>query len=44
MKKITSVGHFGKSEDIAAAAAFLANPENSFINGESLSVDGVWNA
>jgi 3-oxoacyl-[acyl-carrier protein] reductase len=44
MKKITSVGHFGKSEDIAAAAAFLANPENSFINGESLSVDGGWNA
>jgi 3-oxoacyl-[acyl-carrier protein] reductase len=44
MKKITSVGHFGKSEDIAAAAAFLASPENSFINGESLSVDGGWNA
>jgi 3-oxoacyl-[acyl-carrier protein] reductase len=44
MKKITSVGHFGKSEDIAAAAAFLAIPENSFINGESLSVDGGWNA
>jgi 3-oxoacyl-[acyl-carrier protein] reductase len=44
MKKITSVGHFGKSEDIAAAAAFLANPENSSINGESLSVDGGWNA
>ena len=44
MKKITSVGHFGKSEDIAAAAIFLANPENSFINGESLSVDGGWNA
>ncbi len=44
MKKITSVGHYGKAEDVAAAVAFLSHPENSFINGASLSVDGGWSA
>jgi 3-oxoacyl-[acyl-carrier protein] reductase len=44
MKKLTSVGRFGKPEEIAAAAAFLASPESSFINGENLTVDGGWNA
>jgi 3-oxoacyl-[acyl-carrier protein] reductase len=44
MKKLTSVGRFGKSEEIASAVAFLANPESAFINGENLTVDGGWNA
>ncbi|MES2187357.1 MAG: SDR family oxidoreductase [Pseudomonadota bacterium] len=44
MKKLTSVGRFGRPEEIAAAAAFLASPEASFINGENLTVDGGWNA
>jgi len=44
MKKITSVGHFGKPDDVAYAVAFLASPESSFINGISLSVDGGWRA
>ena len=43
-KKLTSVGRYGRAEEIASAAAFLANPESSFINGENLTVDGGWNA
>jgi 3-oxoacyl-[acyl-carrier protein] reductase len=44
MKKLTSIGRFGRSEEIASAMAFLANPESAFINGENLTVDGGWNA
>lgn len=43
-KKFTSVGRYGKPEEIAAAVAFLAHPGSSFINGENLTVDGGWNA
>ena len=41
---LTSVGRYGKPEEIAAAAAFLCSPESAFINGESLGVDGGWTA
>lgn len=44
MKKFTSVGRFGKPEEIAEAVAFLASPRAAFINGESLNVDGGWSA
>ena len=44
MHRFTSVGRFGKPEEIAEAVAFLANPKASFINGESLTVDGGWSA
>jgi 3-oxoacyl-[acyl-carrier protein] reductase len=44
MKKRTSVGRYGRVEEIASAAAFLANPESAYINGENLTVDGEWNA
>jgi 3-oxoacyl-[acyl-carrier protein] reductase len=41
MKKLTSVGRFGKPEEIASAVAFLANPESAFINGENLTVEAA---
>jgi 3-oxoacyl-[acyl-carrier protein] reductase len=45
LKKLNSVGRrFGKSQEIAEAVAFLANPKSAFINGESPTVDGGWNA
>ena len=42
MQRFTSVGRFGKAEEIAEMAAFLASPKAAFINGESFSVDGGW--
>jgi 3-oxoacyl-[acyl-carrier protein] reductase len=44
MVKLTSVGRFGKVNEIAAAVAYLAHPDASFTNGENLTVDGGWNA
>ena len=44
MKRFTSVGRFGKPEEIAEAVAFLASPKAGFVNGESLTVDGGWSA
>jgi NAD(P)-dependent dehydrogenase (short-subunit alcohol dehydrogenase family) len=31
-------------DEIAVAALFLADPENSYMNGHVLTVDGGWNA
>lgn len=39
-KKTTALGRYGKPEEIAAAVAFLASPEASYITGVSLPVDG----
>ncbi len=37
------MGRFATPEDVAAAVAFLADPEqSSFVNGHALSVDGGW--
>lgn len=44
MKKLMSVGRFGRAEEVASAVSFLANPDSAFINGESHTVDGGWNA
>lgn len=47
IEKITRAipqGHFGKPEDIAAVAAFLASDEAQFITGSEYGVDGGFGA
>lgn len=34
------LGRFGRSEELAQAALFLASPESSFVHGAELAVDG----
>jgi len=38
------LGRPGTPEEIASAALFLADPENSYTNGHILTVDGGWTA
>lgn len=40
MKKIIPIGRFGKVEDIANAALFLASPESGYITGQVIHVNG----
>jgi NAD(P)-dependent dehydrogenase (short-subunit alcohol dehydrogenase family) len=38
------LGRPGTTDEIAVAALFLADPENSYMNGHVLTVDGGWTA
>ena len=40
IKKMTPMSRWGEAEDIANAVKFLIDPENGFITGETLVVDG----
>lgn len=44
MKSQTALGRYGKADEVAAAVAFLAGPDASYITGATLNVDGGWNA
>jgi 3-oxoacyl-[acyl-carrier protein] reductase len=39
-----ALGRYGRAEEVAAAVAFLASPEASYITGATLNVDGGLNA
>ena len=43
-KARTALGRFGRPEEVAAAVAFLAGPDATYITGATLNVDGGWNA
>ena len=37
-----AMGRFGRPEEVAAAAIFLASDETAFVTGVALPVDGGW--
>jgi len=44
MRRFASVDRFGTPEDVANAVAFLVDPQTSYANGATLSIDGGWSA
>ncbi len=44
MRSQTALGRYGRPEEVAAAVAFLAGPDATYVTGATLNVDGGWNA
>ena len=44
LKSFTAVGRYAHVDEIAAMVAYLASPEAGFVTGESLNIDGGFNA
>lgn len=44
MRRQTALGRYGRPEEVAAAVAFLAGADATYITGATLNVDGGWNA
>lgn len=40
MAGMTAIGRYGVADEIAAAVAFFASPEASYVTGAELTVDG----
>jgi 3-oxoacyl-[acyl-carrier protein] reductase len=43
-KAVTALDRYGRADEVAALAAFVAGPESSYITGANLTVDGGMNA
>ena len=43
-KAFTALGRYGTADEVAAAVAFLASPNASYITGSAITVDGGFNA
>ena len=44
MRGMTSLGRYGRAEEVASVAAFLAGPGATYLTGATINVDGGWNA
>lgn len=44
IKQVLAISHYGKADDVASMATFLAGPEAVFITGANFNVDGGYSA
>ena len=44
MRSTTALGRYGRTDEVATLAVFLAGPGASYMTGATINVDGGWNA